>query len=158
MNATVFLIAIAVVLFVFNFFMKRRFGTLGLALAAGALLSSYWATALTSVLMGQGVALTQPQVEVLLTLLPALVLLFSGPTYGKLHMQLAGSTLFTLLALALILQPLGSLMKFDHTGMTLYLAVDEYRGAIIVVGLLVAVVDVFVGRSPHGHKSKKADH
>ncbi|EDK72424.1 hypothetical protein TM7_0454 [candidate division TM7 genomosp. GTL1] len=158
MNATVFLLFLVGGLFVASYFMKRRFGILGLGLAAGALLSSYWVDSLTPFIVGQGFDVTQSQVDIVVTLLPAMALLFGGPTYSKTHMRVIGSALFSLLALALVLRPLGSLIQFDEAGMSIYSLVDNYQGMIIVIGLLLAIADVFVSRPSKGLRPRKADH
>ena len=156
MSATVFLLALIIVLALLSYFMKRRFGVLGLALAAGALVSGYWAESLTPLLIAQDLPVSRPQVEIVLTLLPAIILLFGGPTYSKVHMQVIGSLLFTLLAMALVLQPLGALVEFDEVGMTVYSFIDDYQGLIIIIGLLVALIDTFSSHSPRS--SRKAEH
>ena len=75
------------ILFALAFFMKRRFGVLGLALTAGSLLSMYWTDAVQAFLEQQGITSVAPPlsgvVAISLALLPAILLLFSGPTYSN---------------------------------------------------------------------------
>jgi hypothetical protein len=158
MDTTIFLVVTAAGLFAASYLMNRRFGLLGLALAAGALIARFGAPLLTPLVQNQGVELSQAQIEVVVTLLPALLLLFIGPTYGKMHMRIIGSALFALLALVLVIEPLSVSMAFDVLEIPVIAMLQDYQGLIIVIGLLIALGDVFIGRSGGSHKVKKSPH
>ncbi|HEY0964994.1 MAG TPA: hypothetical protein VGE13_00765 [Candidatus Saccharimonadales bacterium] len=157
--ALVFLIVLAV-LFVLAFFTKRRFGVLGLALAAGAMLSSLWAETLTPVIEQAGVVVEVPPlitlVSVGLVLLPAVLLLFSGPSYRDLPMRLLGAFAFAALALALLVEPLGSAMVLEGESAKVYDFFVTNRVYIVTGGLVLALFDILTTRTGGGHhKSSK---
>lgn len=149
-------------LFLLSYLLKRHFGVLGLALAAGALISEQWTGMVTPFLEGQGIESVSPPlaviVAIVLTLLPAVVLLFSGPSYNKGFERIIGSLLFTVLAFAFLAPQIGPELVFDNMALTVYGIVQDYRPLIIVGGLTIAVVDVFITRSPKKHKAKKGEH
>lgn len=157
--AVVFGIVIAL-LFLLAFFTKRRFGLLGLALAAGSMLSELWAAKLTPLIEQAGLSLQNPPlltvVSVGLVLLPALVLLFSGPTYHDMLKRIVGSVLFAGLAFALLIEPLGSALVLQDQGKAVYDFVLRNQVYIVTIGLVVAIFDLLV---PHAkHESKHSKH
>src|SRR3954465_8231908 len=115
----IFLIIIGI-LFATAYFTKRRFGVLGLALAAGAMLSTLWVGDLTPIIAQAGIVLVKPPLESVvsaaLILLPALLLLSSGPSYKSQVQRLVGAGAFAVLAAALLLDPLGSALVIDGVG------------------------------------------
>jgi hypothetical protein len=147
-------------LFCFSFFAKRRFGVLGLALAAGALLSANWSQTLTPFLEDQGIVLVSPPLEImvqaLLILAPPLLLLFSGQTYTKLWQRVVGSALFALLAFTFLSRPLGSAVFLDGTGMQVYTFFRTYSSILIVIGIVVAIIDVLLTPRTKPAKGKGA--
>lgn len=147
----IFLIIIAA-LFVLAYVTKRRFGVLGLALAAGALLSTLWVGNLTPMIASAGVTMVQPPLESVvsagLILLPAVLLLFSGPVYkGKVH-RLLGAAAFAVLATALLLVPLGSALVIDETARPIYEFFTQYRPVIITATLIYALTDLLLTKTP----------
>lgn len=153
----IFLTVIAI-LFVVAYVAKRRFGLLGLALAAGALLSTLWVGNLTPIIASAGVVITEPPLESVvsaaLVLLPAILLLFSGPTYkAKIH-RIIGATAFTLLATALLLPVFGSALVIDDTARPVYEFFMQYRSVIITIALLYALSDLMVVKLPK-HRSRE---
>jgi hypothetical protein len=158
--ATILLFAI---LFSVAFVAKRRFGILGLALCAGALLSLNWANTLTPFLEKQGIVLITPPlsaiVQIGLTLIPAFLLLFSGPTYTKTLGRIVGAAGFALLAMTFLTDMLASILVLDPVSSGLYQFLHDHRSLLIVAGIFGAVIDVLLTRKPRGHKeSKKAAH
>jgi len=150
-----------VILFVLAFITKRRFGVLGLALAAGAMLSSLWADKLTPVIEQAGVVVERPPlatiVAVSLVLLPAIVLFVSGPVYRELPMRLAGALMFAALAVALLVEPLGSAMYVTGDSKKVYDFFVENQVYIVTFGLIAAVVDILFTRMPR-HSGRHAKH
>jgi hypothetical protein len=157
--ALVFIIVIAL-LFALAYFTKRRFGVLGLALAAGSMLSGLWAEKLTPIVANAGLVVENPPlitvVSVALVLLPAIFLLFSGPSYHQMPMRLISAVLFAALAFALLIEPLGSALVLQDQGKEVYDFMSDNRVYIVTAGLILAVLDLLAThtgriRSPRRH-------
>ena len=147
-------------LFAAAYFTKRRLGLLGLALAAGATLSSLWVGTLTPLVAQSGVLLVRPPLSsvlaVSLTLLPAVLLLFSGPTYKNHLHKIIGSSVFALLAIAFMLEPLMAGLVIDDSAKPIAAALQQYQQTAISIGLILAVIDLIITKAPkppkeHGH-------
>lgn len=156
MISLMLLIGILGLLFLMPFAANRRFGVLGLALAAGSLLSSNWTGTLTPFIEQQGVVIVAPPLGIIvatgLILAPAATLLFSGPSYHAMWQRIVGSLAFTLLALAFLVDPLKLALQLEGPGLGFISTVDKYASIVIVAGIIGAVVDIlFTGR----HKGKK---
>jgi hypothetical protein len=151
----IFLIVVGA-LFALAFVTKRRFGVLGLSLAAGAMVSALWVGDLTPLVAQAGLALVKPPLHSVvaagLILLPAVLLLASGPTYKALWQRIVGAAAFAVLATALLLEPLGSALVIDGTAQPVYDFFVQYRTAIITACLALAVFDLLVTKSPKRHK------
>lgn len=147
----IFLIIIAA-LFAMVFLTKRRFGVLGLALAAGAILSTLWVGELTPLIVQAGIVVVKPPLESLvaagLTLLPVVLLLSSGPTYKSMPQRLIGAAAFAILAVAFLLQPLGSALVIDSVGQPVYDFFVRNHNMIVTVGLLLAIGDILLNKTP----------
>ena len=154
----IFLIVIAA-LFAVAFFTKRRFGVLGLALAAGAMLSTMWSGDLTPLIINAGFVVVKPPLSSLvsaaLILLPAVLLLTSGPTYKSMPQRIIGAVAFAALAVALLLEPLGSALTMDNVGKPVYDFFVQYRPVIVTVGLGLAVFDLLTTKTPRHHGKEK---
>lgn len=162
MNVVIVFALLAILLFVSSFVAKRRFGLLGLALAAGSILSTIWSFDAGLVVGALGIVpagpLTTAATLSLIVLLPAIVLLFHGYTYKNLVGRTIGATLFTLLALAFLVEPLGFALPLEGFGANVYSGLVQYKEAIISIGMILAVVDLFFTKpaSPLiGRKSKR---
>jgi hypothetical protein len=147
MNVVIIFAALAIVLFIAAFMTKRRFGLLGLALAAGSILSTIWSFDAGLVVSAIGIfpagPLTTAITLAFIVLLPAIVLLFHGYTYKGLFGRVMGATLFTLLALAFLVEPLGFALPLDGIGANVYEKFVQYKEVIISVGMVIAVIDLF---------------
>jgi hypothetical protein len=148
----------AALLFFSMYFTHRRFGVVGLALAAGAMLSTLWTDTATPAVAQAGIELVRPPLEVVvaaaLTLMPALVLLFGGPTYKIKIQRLLGSAAFALLAIVLLLEPLGTGLVIDSTGRPVYELLKQYQHLIVTAGLVAAVADLLMTRTPKHSKQQ----
>lgn len=150
----------AVVLFVAAFLTKRRFGLLGLALAAGSILSEIWNDSAGLIVSASGLVPEGPITEAvtlsLLVLLPPVVLLFHGATYKNKLPRIGGALLFSLLALAFLVQPIGHALPLQGFGVEVYQWIDANRIIIISVGIVLAVVDLFFTKPAHlsSHRKK----
>jgi hypothetical protein len=158
MNVVIIILILVALLFAVAFFTRRRFGVLGLALTAGAMLSGLWAQDLTPYIQQAGVELVAPPLQsvvaAIVILLPAIVLLFSGPTYHKMWQKVVGSGIFALLALAFLLEPLGGALVLDDNGQKVYSFLADNRTWIITGGILYALFDLLAVKTPKHTKEK----
>ncbi len=147
MDIIVFFAGLAIALFVAAFIAKRRFGLLGLALAAGSILSTIWSFDAGLVVSSIGIVpsgpLTTAVTLCIIVLLPAVVLLFHGYTYKNLFARIVGSLLFTVLALAFLIEPLGYALSLQGVGAEAYKWLLANKDIIISIALVLAVVDLF---------------
>ena len=152
MEVILIFIVITIALFISAFIMKRRFGLLGLALAAGSLLSGIWgydAGLIAGSLGFPSTPLTAAIILSLIILLPAAVLLFHGYTYNTLVGRVFGAGLFSLLALAFLVEPLGHVLMPQGLGLDVYSWLTNNRTIIIGVGLTIAIIDLFLTNPAH---------
>ena len=151
-------VALGVVLFGLAFMTRRRFGVLGLALTTKSLLSSMWATQLITMIESMNANLSgiavAGYVAAALVLLPAVLLLFSGPAYKGTHGRLTGAVLFAIFALILVSAPLGSALVLDDMGRTVYDMLQQYQAYIITAGVALAVLDLLAVHATGGHSPK----
>lgn len=150
-------------LFAVSYITKRRFGVLGLALSAGALLSLHWAAMLTPFLEARGVVLAVPPlsslVQIGLILAPPLILLFSGSTYTKKLPRFIGALAFAGLALVYISDILAGILVLEQAGAALYQFLHDNKSALVVAGVIGAIIDILLTRKQKAHKDgKKAGH
>lgn len=154
--------ALALVLFAGAYISKRRFGLLGLALAAGATLSTLWSYDAGLVLASTGLvrdsAITQAATQSLVVLLPALLLLFHGYAYKNNVSRVAGSLLFTVLALAFLVEPIGNALPLQGVGAQVYGLLKEYKDVIISAGVVLALVDLFFTKPTHHTEKESKKH
>lgn len=158
------LAGVAVGLFALAFISKRRFGLLGLALTAGATISTIWEYTAGIMVSSTGLVpdgpLTQAIVQSLIVLLPAIVLLFHGYSYRNLFSRLVGSLFFTVLALAFLVEPIGNALVLQGAGADIYRQLVNYKDVIISIGVILAITDIFFTKSvraleKEGKKHKK---
>lgn len=149
-------------LFALPFLTKRRLGVLGLALAAGAMLSQLWVGDVTPIVASTGVILVKPPLESVVAaaiiLLPALLLLFGGPTYSSLTRRVIGSAAFALLAVTLLLQSLGSALVIDGIGRTVYDFIAAQQSVIITICLVLSLADLLLGKKGGGFGKSRDKH
>lgn len=147
MNVIVTFIVVTVGLFLAAFLTKRRFGLLGLALAAGSVLSTMWSYDAGILVGSLGFVppgpLTTALTLAIIVLTPAVVLLFHGYTYKGLVGRIVGATLFTMLAVAFLVEPLGYALTLEGLGADVYAWFVENREVLISIGVVAAVVDLF---------------
>ncbi len=155
-------IAICVVLFVLAFITKRRFGILGLALAAGSLLSTQWTGELVRMIEQADTQFASLPVAGLvaagLVVAPALLLLFSGPSYKGMLGRVIGSIAFTAFAALLIIEPLSSVFALSDIG-AFILNIDKTYGVYVVtVGVIASVLDLLFVHMGGGHHASHKKH
>lgn len=153
MNVVIVFAALAIVFFVSAYLTKRRFGLLGLALAAGSILSSLWSYEAGLLVGAIGVFPSGPVTTAAtlsaVVILPAVVLLFHGYTYKHMLGRIVGAAMFTLLALAFLVDPLGHAFVLEGTGANVYSWLTHNKDTIISLGMIAAVVDLFFTRPAH---------
>jgi hypothetical protein len=156
MNIVAVLVALVGLLFTAAYFTRRRFGMLGLALCAGFLLSTMWTSDIVVFLQDSGVELLTPPiasvVATIVTLVPAVALLLSGPKYATRWQRLVGAGAFALLAVSFLLTPLHSTLMLDGTGKTIYEMLIDNRDIIITAAIMYAVYDWMAYKPPKKDK------
>ena len=162
MNFLLVLAIIAVLLFFLAFITKRRFGILGLALFAGSYLAHTWTSSATPLIEKTGVSLdslgvpTSAIVGALLTLLPALILLANSPKYSGKWAKVIGSLAFPVLAVILLVPVLQTAFASDATSDTLNSFIVDNYTILMTIGLVGAIIDLFLSRPHHKHAKKHA--
>ena len=159
MNVAIVFAVVLALLFALAYITKRRFGVLGLALAAGSMLSELWAAQLTPLVRDAGLIVQSPPlisvVSVVLVLLPAVFLLFSGPSYHGKSKRAIGAFLFAALAFALLIEPLGAALVLQDEGRMVYQFFSDNRVFIVTAGLILAVFDLLSTHSVRAEKPSK---
>ena len=150
---------LAVALFVGAFISKRRFGLLGLALTAGATLSTIWSYDAGLVVSSTGLVpdgpITNAVALSLIVLLPAIVLLFHGYTYKSTFPRVVGSLLFMALALAFLVAPLEYVLPLEGVAADVYRWLVAHKELIISIGVVLAIIDLFFTKPKLIDKEKK---
>lgn len=149
----VIVIIIAALLYFMAYSARRRFGVLGLGLAAGTVLVRAVGGDVSAYIAGNRVPVAPLTYEttaiVALTLLPALLLLAGGPTYIKKKQARMGALLFAILATLLILGPLTVELPTNDVYVRQFLeATAKWQGYITAIGVAVAVMDVLMYKPP----------
>lgn len=141
-------LVIALALFGLAFLSRRRFGVLGLALTAGALLASQMTKDLSYWIKQYDIPVEPlsaiSAASIFLTLLPALVLLLGGPSYKKRKQAITGAAAFTVMAMLLILGPLTSSMPPDRLMEPFLLWVAKYNSLLLAIGIGASVTDAWM--------------
>lgn len=156
------LIGVAVILFLGAFFSKRRFGLLGLALTAGATISTIWDEYATMLVSMTGAFANGPATEAvvlsILVLLPAILLLFHGYTYKSLLPRVVGSLLFALLAVTFLVVPISHTVPLEGVSAEFFKVFMNYKDTIISIGVALAVVDLFFTKPAKAHEKAGKKH
>lgn len=152
---------IAALLFVLAFITNRRFGILGLALFAGSYLGHTWTGATMPLIEKAGLNLSSlgvtPTVMItaVFTILPSVILLANSPKYHGRRAKFFGSLGYSLLAVVLLL-PLfdDPFLSPEQAQMTVSFVKQNYA-LLVTIGLVGAIVDLFLSRSKKHHNEKK---
>ena len=150
---TIAVIVILGALFVLSLFFPKRFGLLGLALAAGTLLASQtvmWLEDLFMIFKPYLGGITPPQaVAILLTLLPSIVILLSKQSkYHTKKGRIIGAILYTIMAgfafLPFVIGDIDISEDVKNFIMTSHITA-------MIVGVIIAIIDLVV---PHAISDK----
>lgn len=162
MNVILVFGGIAVVLFAAAFLSKRRFGLLGLALTAGATLSGIWSYDAGILISSLGIVPNGPLTNAIalstVVLLPALLLLFHGHAYKTMVGRVVGATLFTVLALAFLVEPIEFALPLTGDAAVVFATIKANKDLIISAGVAIAVVDLFFTKPARHVKEKHGHH
>jgi len=162
MDTALIVLTLLVPLFVLAFVTKRRFGVLGLALAAGAMLSNLWTATLTPLFVKAGVVSEHPPLQtivaVVLVLLPSAVLLFSGPSYRTSRLRLFGALAFGVMATVFLIEPVGSAFILTDQNKDAYNWLVQNRVYIVTGGLVLAIFDLLSLHTGIGDHPKRGKH
>jgi hypothetical protein len=90
-----------------------------------------------------------------IVLLPSVILLFHGYAYKGFIGRVIGTLMFTILAMAFLVEPLGYALDLSGAGGEVYKWLINYKSLIISVGLIFAVVDLFFTK-PAGLSQKRS--
>lgn len=159
MVVVIVLLLTLVALFVGSFLSKRRFGVLGLGLAAGAVISPIWGETAGYLVSMTGVLPEGPLVNAVaaavIILIPAILFMFHGYTYGHIVFRVIGSVLFTVLAAAFLIGPIATAVSLTGPVGSAYQWLDNNHTLIISIGVALAVADFLVGKSVHKVEKKR---
>jgi hypothetical protein len=159
MITIVILGGIFALLFAGAFISKRRFGLLGLALTAGATVSTIWDYEAGFMIAATGLVpdgpITQAVTLSLIVLLPALLLLFHGATYKNMFARCMGSLFFAALGLAFLVGPIEYVLPLQGLGADIFNQIKYYKDVIISVGVIIAVIDLFLTKPVRAEKEGK---
>lgn len=158
----VIILGIAASLFVLAFVTKRRFGVLGLGLAAGVVLSQLWAPTLSGFLRSQGLPVEPLShltvAQVLLTLVPALLLLSAGPKYHDRKGALIGSLLFAVLATLFVISPITRDFSVEGDTSPVFDFITTWQNVLVAAGVALAIVDMLLAHGPKLPRRGKEKH
>ena len=150
--------AILAIVFTIAFISSRRFGPLALSLAAGFLLSEWWASWLTGLLDGLKLAVSWLPNGVIaaltLTLMPLFALLLGGPRYQRKHEKIISAVAIAFLTASLLVVPLGKYVSLDGQALDLYKIFANNWRYVATLGLVCGVIDLFMLHTG-GHKPGK---
>jgi uncharacterized membrane protein YeaQ/YmgE (transglycosylase-associated protein family) len=155
----VVLIGIAVGLAILASFFKRSAGVLILAAMAGALVASVSANTATTWLSAHGLTISQVTpsavVGAAITIVPAFVCLLVAPKNNAKVRRLIGATVFGIVGATLLAQYCNDIfadavIQKGH----LMTPLTNLRGAILAIGLVVALVDLFLGKGKSSKEKK----
>lgn len=159
MSIIVILLILIAALFAGAFLSKRRFGLLGLGLAAGAIISPIWGDTAGFVLSGTGLVKEGPLVNVialsaLILIPPVLIMFHRGYSYKYIFGRIIGALLFTLLAAAFLIGPIGAALSFSGPAAGVYNWLVANHELIVSVGVAIAVADLLIARPAHKTERK----
>lgn len=157
------LVGVAIGLFLAAFITKRRFGVLGLGLAAGVVLAQYSAGFVAEQLrtyhIGFGVDSYQALAAIIVTVLPAIFLLAGGPIYTGRHSSMIGAVGFAIFGTALIVGPFSTLAPAaDRAARDVMVMIMNRQSFIIISGIVLALVDIFMIHSSAAKHQKASKH
>ena len=160
--ALVIILSIAVVLFLLAFLTKRRFGVLGLGLAAGVVLSQLWAVTLAAILQGQGVPVSPLSYstvgQVAIILIPSLLLLIGGPKYHDKKGAIIGALLYAAFAVLFVIAPITRDFAVAGDTSPIFDFIAQWQNVLIALGVVLAIIDMMLAHGPKFPRHGKEKH
>ncbi|NCU40581.1 hypothetical protein EOL73_02370 [Candidatus Saccharibacteria bacterium] len=150
---------ITIVLFFLSVLSRRRFGTLGLSLTAGALLASTMAKD-TSIFMANlevptGSIPYFTAAQILLIILPPSLLLLNGPSYSNRLFSVFGSICFALLGTLLLLGPISVIVPYDDQARSFLSFISPYINPTLAILVGLAIIDMWLTHNSPALKTHK---
>lgn len=157
MTGLIIIVAVFLIFFLLSFFTKRRFGLLGLGLAAGVLLNQLIGDIITPAVEALNVNFaplsSHDVVTIVITVLPSLLLMIVGPTKNVKTYRIASSFIYALTATTLIAFPLTTAFPIEEPAVRNIVSfIDSSQLLILTFGIIIAIVDIL---SPRPEKVSK---
>ena len=139
---------------------KRHFGLPVMGLAVGMVMTQLWAADVVPYAAGVGIGIDRSAllaaVTIVLTVLPAVVLVCCGSVVSQRWWRIGGSLIFGVVAVYVLFGALNSFVSVDETSKTVVAALDGSHAAVVTMGFACALVDTLVARAkgvkPHKKK------
>jgi hypothetical protein len=154
------LVGTAVVLAGLVYVAKRHFGLPVIGLAVGMVVTQLWAADVVPYVASLSVGIDQSTllavVTIVLTVLPAVVLVCCGSVVSQRWWRIGGSLVFGVVAVYVLFGALSSLVPpVDETSKTVMAALDGSHAAVVTMGFACALVDTLVARTKGAKPHKK---
>ncbi len=153
------LVGMAVVLAGLVYVAKRHFGLPVIGLAVGMVMTQLWAADVVPYAAGVGIGIDRSAllavVTIVLTVLPAVVLVCCGSVVSQRWWRIGGSLVFGIMAVYVLFGALSSFVPVDETSKTVMAALDGSHAAVVTIGFACALVDTLVARAKGAKPHKK---
>lgn len=150
--ALVIILGIAVVLFLLAFLTKRRFGVLGLGLAAGVVLSQLWAVTLSAIMQSQHIPVSPLSYSTVglavIILAPSLLLMLGGPKYHDKKGAIFGSLLYAAFAVLFVVAPITRDFAVAGDTSPIFDFIAQWQNVLIALGVVIAIGDMMLAHEP----------
>lgn len=149
----------AVVLAGLVYVAKRHFGLPVIGLAVGIVVTQLWAADVMPYVASLSVGIDRSTllavVTIVLTVLPAVVLVCCGSVVSQRWWRIGGSLIFGVVAVYVLFGALSSLVPVDEISKTVVAALDGSHAAVVTTGFACALVDTLVARAKGAKPHKK---
>lgn len=153
-------VGMAVVLAGLVYIAKRHFGLPVMGLAVGMVVTQLWAADVVPYAAGVGIGIDRSAllavVTIVLTVLPAVVLVCCGSVVSQRWWRIGGSLIFGVVAVYVLFGALSSLVPpVDETSKTIMAVLDGSHAVVVTMGFACALVDTLVARTKGAKPHKK---
>jgi membrane protein len=154
------LVGTAVVLAGLVYVAKRHFGLPVMGLAVGMVVTQLWAADVVPYAAGVGIGIDRSAllavVTIVLTVLPAVILVCCGSVVSQRWWRIGGSLIFGVVATYVLVGALSSLVPpVDETSKTVMAVLDGSHAVVVTIGFALALVDTLVARTKGAKPHKK---
>jgi len=154
------LAGMAVVLAGLVYVAKRHFGLPVMGLAVGMVMTQLWAADVVPYAASLSVGIDRSTllavVTIVLTVLPAVVLVCCGSVVSQRWWRIGGSLIFGVVATYVLVGALSSLVPpVDETSKTVMAVLDGSHAVVVTIGFALALVDTLVARTKGAKPHKK---